>query len=222
MAWDNVGGQIFQVTFCFRYFSQGWEEKLFIPAVDFAAAQTTAATLLAYRRKCLPALMEVIYVLINQKGGPRDGESVDISFPIPGQYTGGDTLADSVNPHKNPNSIEDCVAFRMESGEGQQSTHWLHGVPDAEVLQDDLVNTIGVSDSVPPAIDSVDANGDWNLTVQAYFSAIKANAVMYREVPLTTGLSKQKHTIRVVKSRGLSNRRCGPPFAIKRGRGPVR
>lgn len=223
MAFSAVGSSgLYQLTMSFKYFDHGWQEKQYLKETSYSAANTTAQTLITHRLKCLPAFCTLTYAKINKVGGARDGQMVNTPMPVAGSYIGPDSVSDdSVHGGKHLNSIEDVVAYRMETDDGNWANRWIHGVPDDEVFADDLVNTIGAGDDSPVADSAISATGGWNLAVENYFKAVRTYCKMRKTVTTTTGDVEYSSDVQTVLSRGLSNRRCGPPFGTKRGRAVV-
>lgn len=203
---------VFQLTFKINSAMGGVSEKLYLGSANIADALTLAAKFLLWRLACLPQALKVEWASVTQRGAPADGRAVGLTFPLDGAWPGS-TFTSPTDDDKSPNLRSDALRYRLETAEGPSSTRWLHGVPDTQISQDELVAAVTAASGDPGLI--VATNLSWVAAAGKYLGLVATQSKFYREKKNGSNpVIKESFDIAALIIRGVRNKTMGRPFGL--------
>jgi hypothetical protein len=200
----------------------GWSEQFWLPYADQNSTQLLMQTIAMQRRWCLTQDCSLIYAKCSVVGKPADSLMADASFVGAGLYPGSIQTPGSppvINAGSlKVNSLRDAVLFRTTNPDGAWANHYMHGIPDEQVVEQVLVNAIVTSTVAPPNPLTYAPSIPWQQIVGDYWYQVLALTIMVKQSgsPPVGSLFTQKPT--KVQSRGWADHKVGRPFDLPRGR----
>lgn len=177
--------------------TQGWSEVYYLNGNTKAAALTNMTAIITARKAILSDSIALDYANVSQFGVNRDSY---IALESP---TEGDMTATTWKP----NRLADCLLLRQETATGKVSNRYVHGIPDA-VIVDQEYDAAGIGVA-------------WTTPLTAFLAALKDNTGFLLTDKTVT---PNTHTVVAwdkVVNRGLTGRKVGRPFVTRPGRGPT-
>jgi len=218
--------QLYRLSFEFKSPSgQGWSESHYLPAGTGPGLDLAAKTLADYRLAILPPTCSLIYAKYSQLGNPRDSEPLNYPFPTAGEWPGDPFVTPATAPAPGSLNIEVsdiAVHLRAIGLDGRGASRWVHGVPDNRVTAELLTDVIAESLTPPPAIGAGGFSTDWAVRFGYYIFHMRLLTV-YAESYLGAGGIRVWGTelIKRFTVRGISTKRTGVPFGLRRGHASV-
>lgn len=223
MALQSTTDPVWQLTLNFDGNENGWSERLYLPTGS--SPPVALATLICqYRLLCLSPDCKLVWAKVSQVGNPRDARACLLSFPVVGGYTGVLTGSPPV-PIAGTNTTDndqDSVMIRIETAQGRWANRWLHGIPDIQVSQGNLLAAIQELNGPAPALGTLPGANLWPALVGIYLRVVQDMTVFFKAV--TTGDSKVYYTdtIASVIPRKMGLHKVGRFFGQSVGRAPMR
>ena len=217
-----VASNAFHLSMDFNCKGGGWSERHCLGVTTPSTAIANAQLMIQWRLAILPQVDNLIYAKVNIPGGPRDSIMIPMTFPAPGQWilTTAGTPPVVTPGSDRPNDDDDCLVYRKQTTWGYFTTHFIHGIPDAEISGDVLTGGFPTIPAAPPATVPAPAPGGWTTALGAYLSSLVQETVIVR-VDTGGGTGPpvlMSSSIAAVVPRKVTTKKIGIPFGQEHGR----
>lgn len=208
-----------QLTMYFEGLDQGWSEKVDLGDISLASALTAGASFVNYRLTFLPSGCFLKYAKVSSKGKPADSKMIVKNYPVAGEWDGTDlAVPDDTDAQHYPSQANDALQVRFETDDGKSSNRFIHGIPDAVAVADELLTTVADTGIAPVALATVQAMNTWAARVNEYLALLRTSGQLFRQRVIGAVTVMQTSPIERVIYRQLGSRKTGRPFGISAGR----
>lgn len=206
----------------------GWSEKYFFVGADYSNALGHFADLVAWRLLISPPTVKLVFARINRIKAPRDHVPALLDYPVAG-------LAGSLTTPPALTCTDPAIALQFETdtiitgpdgvAQGEFADHYIRGLP-GNLIKDmayvvvagtPAVITVGTVDPGPPGTVATHA-----AAVSGFITKVATTTALaqYRPILVTTPPTPQWLVTPwdTAIPRGVTRRRIGSPFGLKRGR----
>lgn len=174
----------------------GWSEVMILKGETVEAAKLNMTALIDGRKAMMSDQLTIIYANVSDLGVARD------SFLAQDGIADGSMTATTAKPNRDG----DAFLVRQETAAGKQVPRYLHGVPDACVV-DGVYDDAGVA-------------GAYETALAAYLTLLKTHTAYLKKVTPSDPTSWQLIPWETIYRRGITYRKVGRPFGALRGRRP--